>query len=93
MITQILQNLIRPGHLHHAQSGNLSILPNKTDNSLLRVAFSNIKDRLVKILGQKTVETEVLEAIQHLHDLTDEQLLDMGITRMDIAHVVRHGKD
>jgi len=32
------------------------------------------------------------KAIEHLQALSDAQLRDMGITRMDISHVVRFGK-
>jgi uncharacterized protein YjiS (DUF1127 family) len=92
MITHILQNLVRPGHLAHSQPGDASLLSHRGEEGLLRAAISAIKGRLVKALRQQSNETEIREAIEHLHDLTDEQLLDMGITRMDIAHVVRHGK-
>ena len=37
-------------------------------------------------------EADIERAIEHLHRLTDEQLRDMGITRDDINHVVRYGK-
>lgn len=92
MIIQILQNLVRPSQLAHTQPGNASVLSRKSEESLLRATISGIKGRLVEVFRQRSNETEVREAIEHLHDLTDEQLLDMGITRMDIAHVVRHGK-
>ena len=90
MIIQILQNLVRPSYL--AQSEHTSLLSHRVNESVLRVAFSGIKGRLVEALRRQSNETEIREATEHLHDLTDEQLLDMGITRMDIAHVVRHGK-
>ena len=93
MIAQILQNLVRPGHLAHSQSGETAFLPHGGDESLFRAAIRGIKGRLTEIRKRQSCETEIREAIEHLHDLTDEQLRDMGITRMDIAHVVRHGKD
>lgn len=93
MITQILQNLVRSSHLAHSQSSDASLLSHKGGESLLGAAVSGIKRKLVEVLSQQSNETEIREAIGHLHDLTDEQLLDMGITRMDIARVVRHGKN
>lgn len=92
MITQILQNLVRPSHLAHSQPGNASLLSNRGEEGLIRVAISEIKGRLVEALRQQSNEAEIRVAIEHLHDLTDEQLLDMGISRMDISQVVRHGK-
>jgi uncharacterized protein YjiS (DUF1127 family) len=92
MITQILQNLVRPGHLAPSQPVDVSVLSHSGKEGLLIAAISGIKGRLVESLKQQSNETEIRVAIEHLHDLTDEQLLDMGITRMDIAHVVRHGK-
>ena len=92
MITQVLQNLVRPSHLVHSQPSDVSFISHRGEEGLLRTAISGIKGRLVEALRQQANETEIREAIEHLHDLTDEQLLDMGITRMDIAHVVRHGK-
>jgi uncharacterized protein YjiS (DUF1127 family) len=92
MITQILQNLVRPSHLVHSQLGDASLLSHRGEEGLLRAAISGIKERLVEALRQQSKETEIRKATQYLHGLTDEQLLDMGITRLDIAHVVRHGK-
>lgn len=92
MITQILQNIARPGHLLHSQPGAASFLSHSGEEGLLGAAISALKGRLVEALRQLSNETEIREAIEHLHGLTDEQLLDMGITRMDIAHAVRHGK-
>ena len=89
MITQILQNLIRPIQPHSSEA---SFLSHRGDESLLRSAITRVKGRLVEALRQQSIEAKNSEAIEHLHELTDEQLLDMGITRMDIAHVVRHGK-
>ena len=90
MITQILQNLVRPTHLPH--SSEASFLTHRGDESLFRAAISRVKGTLVEALRQQSNETENRKAIEHLNELTEEQLLDMGITRMDIAHVVRHGK-
>jgi len=90
MLTQVLQNLVRPRYL--AQPEHAPLLAHRGDESMLRAAISRLKGRLVETLRQQSKETEIREAIEHLHDLTDEQLLDMGITRMDISHVVRHGK-
>jgi uncharacterized protein YjiS (DUF1127 family) len=92
MNTQTLQNLVRPSDLAHPHCGEASFLSHRGDESLLGAAISRMKGRLVKVFRQQSNEIEIRESIEHLHDLTDEQLLDMGITRMDIAHVVRHGK-
>jgi len=93
MIAQILQNLVRPVHLAHSQPGDTAFLPHGGDESMFKAAIRSIKGRLVEARKRHSYETEIHEAIEHLHALTDEQLHDMGITRMDIAYVVRHGKD
>ena len=93
MITQILQNLVRPSHLAHSQTGETAFLPHGGNESLFRTTIRGIKGRLTEIHKRQSCETEIRDAIEHLQDLTDEQLRDMGITRMDISHVVRHGKD
>lgn len=85
MNTQILQNLTQPGEI--------ALLPHEGDENLFRATIRRIKGKLVEAYKRQSSETAIHEAIQHLHSLTDEQLRDMGISRMDIAHVVRYGKD
>jgi uncharacterized protein YjiS (DUF1127 family) len=93
MITQILQNLVRPRQLLHSQSSETTFPLQGGDESLFRTAIRGIRGMLVEARKRQIYNTEIREATEHLHGLTDEQLRDMGITRMDIAHVVRHGKD
>ena len=92
MISQYLQNLVLPSHLAHSQSSDASLPSYKDETGLLRSVISKMRRRIIEVLRKQSKETEIREAAEHLHGLTDEQLLDMGITWMDIAHVVRHGK-
>ena len=93
MITQILQNLVRPRHLLHSQSSETAYLLQGSDENLFRTAIRGLKGILAEARKRQAHNTEIGKATKHLHGLTDDQLRDMGITRMDIAHVVRHGKD
>lgn len=93
MIAQILQNLARPDHLAHCHPAETALLPHGDDESLFSTVIRGIKGRLAEARKRQSCEAVIRKAIAHLHDLSDEQLRDMGISRMDIAHVVRYGKD
>jgi uncharacterized protein YjiS (DUF1127 family) len=93
MIMRILQNRTNSSHFVHPHAGATQWLPLGSDEGLFKRAIQSLKGKLIKAYNRQLRKTELQDAVEHLHGLTDEQLLDMGITRMDISHVVHHGKD
>ena len=93
MIKRYLQNLTDSSHFVHPHAGATQWLPQGSDAGLFKRAIHGLKGKLIDAYNRQLREIELQDATEHLHGLTDEHLLDMGITRMDISHVVRHGKD
>ena len=93
MITRYLQNLTGSSHFVHPHAGTAQWPLQGSNESLFKRAIHGLKGKIVEAYSRQLRETEIQDAAEHLNGLTDVQLLDMGITRMDISHVVRHGKD
>ena len=93
MTERILQNQAALGQFNNVDSRDTSVLLNGKRHSRFTNAIRRITDRLIAIYKRQNEEARIQQAISHLRSLTDEQLRDMGITRMDIARVVRYGKD
>lgn len=93
MIKPILQNLIHSNNFAPRQSSGPQHLYKAGDTSLLARAFRGLRHILVESSREQVVEADNRKWIRHLHTLTDEQLRDIGITRMDISRAVRLGKD
>ncbi len=92
MNIRILPNLddaaqVTAGHLSTA-----AYSPRKSEASLWSRTVRYLEQSLNAAQERYRHEAEIKRAIRHLGTLTDEQLMDMGITRPDIARVVRHGK-
>ncbi|MEZ5536878.1 MAG: DUF1127 domain-containing protein [Thiolinea sp.] len=45
-----------------------------------------------KILGLSAKELEIRQAINELRALSDKDLSDLGLSRCNIEHAVRHGR-
>ena len=93
MIMRYIQNLTNRSQFVHPHAGATQWIPQGSNEGLIKRAIAGIKGKLIEAHNRQSRETELQHAAEHLHRLTDEQLLDMGITRMDISDVVRHGKD
>ena len=92
MISQYIQNLIRPAKMAHPASAGSSFgLPASTGNGVGNL-FDRVRRLVVEIDRKRRLEYEYRKAIAQLESLTDEQLLDVGIARPDIEYAVRHGK-
>jgi uncharacterized protein YjiS (DUF1127 family) len=65
----------------------------RSEDNLFQRAYRATHRYVAEKQRRYALEREIDQAIEHLHRLTDDQLRDMGITRMDIEHAVRHGKD
>lgn len=93
MIKQYIQNLSGTRHFVHMQSGGAQYLPATADAGLLTCAVRALRHYVDARRRQYANEAENRKAIEHLHGLTDAQLRDLGITRMDITRAVRFGKE
>jgi len=92
MIKQNLQNLVHSNNLVPDQLGEPQYLFDAGDENLLVRFIRGLQYYLAASSRKQAIETENSKAIKHLHTLTDEQLRDIGITRMDISRAVRLGR-
>ena len=93
MITLFIQNLMDQRHCVQSQACNTRTLPQFGGEGLIKRSTQGVMAKLKAFWDEQRRQAEYHDAARRLHSLTDEQLRDMGITRMDIHHVVRHGKD
>ena len=69
-------------------------LPADENNSgIFGEAFRQLSSYFTEAMRKQKQENNIRRDIEHLRSLTDGQLSDIGITRMDIPHVVRYGKE
>lgn len=87
MISQYVQNLLRPANLAHPAAESNFGLADGVGKLLDRV-----RHLVVEFDRKHRLEYEHRKAVAQLKSLTDEQLRDIGIARPDIEHAVRHGK-
>ena len=93
MIKQNLQNLVHSNNLVSYQLSEPQSLLEADDAGLLDRVIRGLRHYLVESNRKQALEAENRKAIEHLHTVTNEQLRDIGITRMDISRAVRLGKD
>ena len=93
MLKRNLQKLIEANKLVPCPLGVPQTLPQAGATGLLARSIRGLRHYLAASSRKQALEAEILKAIKHLHTLTDEQLRDIGITRMDISRAVRLGKD
>ena len=70
----------------------VSLFPGANAGILGR-ALQHIRSYYAEVRRRQAQEIEIRRDIEHLYSLTDEQLRDIGITRMDISRAVRYGKE
>jgi uncharacterized protein YjiS (DUF1127 family) len=92
MIKRFIQNLTDSSHFVHPHTGSTQWLSQRSHENLFKRSIQRLKGKIVAAYSHQLRKAEIRNAVKHLQGLTDEQLLDMGITRMDISQVVRHGK-
>ena len=93
MLKRNLQNLAHSNNLVPSQLSEPQYLLETGDTGLFKRAIDVLRHYLAESSRKQALEAENRKAIEHLHTLTDEQLRDIGITRMDISHAVRLGRD
>ncbi len=55
-------------------------------------ALNHLRSYLAEVRRRQALNNKIRKDTEHLYSLTDVQLLDIGITRMDIPLAVRFGK-
>lgn len=93
MIKQIFQNIIAPKTAVSANNFGRNFNVTGVSEGIFTRMFYQLRKRGHALIEKWQREYEIEESIIHLRSLTNEQLSDMGITRDDIPHVVRYGKD
>jgi uncharacterized protein YjiS (DUF1127 family) len=93
MIKQILQNLVHSNNLAPRQIIESQYLLEAGDTGLLARTVRGLQHYLAESNRKQAFEAENRKSIEHLHTLSDENLRDIGITRMDISRAVRLGRD
>ena len=93
MIKQNLQNLVHSSNLIPNQLNGPQYLLGAGDAGLFTRAISGLRNYLAESRRLQMLEAQNRKTIAHLYTLTDEQLRDMGITRMGISRAVRFGRE
>ena len=93
MITHIFQNLIEPRRFAHSANEETRYLPVGSAIGAIEGLLRRLRAWLAGIDRERRIRHQNAKAIAHLHSLTDGQLRDIGITRMDIEQAVRFGRD
>jgi hypothetical protein len=93
MIKRNLQNLVQSNNRFSNELSEPQSLLDTGDAGLLKSAIYGLRHYLAESNRKHSLEAENRRATEHLHTLTDEQLRDIGITRMDISRAVRLGRD
>ena len=92
MTTQNIQNVFELRHSLHAANDDVLLRSVSSGQGFVAGVVSKLKAALANSIRQLLAADEERMAIEQLNAMTDAQLSDLGITRPDIAHVVRHGK-
>lgn len=93
MIKRNIQNLVDFSKLAPYETSEPRYLFEANHAGLFTRVIIGLRSFLAGRSAKQALEAEKSKAIEHLHGLTDEQLRDIGITRMDISRAVRLGRD
>jgi len=92
MIKRYLPNFVYTYNVTPSYSAESSWLFPGANAGILGRTLRHIRSYLTEVRCRQALEIEIRRSTEHLYSLTDEQLRDMGITRMDIPRAVRFGK-
>jgi uncharacterized protein YjiS (DUF1127 family) len=92
MIKRYLPNFVYTYNVTPSYSAESSWLFLGANAGILGRTLRHIRSYLAEVRRRQTLEIEIRRDTEHLYSLTDEQLRDIGITRMDIPRAVRFGK-
>jgi uncharacterized protein YjiS (DUF1127 family) len=92
MIKRYLPNFVYTNNVTPSYSAESSWLFPGANAGILGRTLRHIRNYLAEVGRRQALEFEIRRDIEHLYSQTDEQLRDIGITRMDIPRAVRFGK-
>jgi len=93
MIKRYLPNFVYTYNAASSYSAESSWLFPSANAGILGRTLRQIRSYLTEVRRRQAQEIEIRRDTEHLYSLTDEQLRDIGITRMDIPRAVRFGKE
>ncbi len=93
MIKQIFQNMIAPKTAVSVNNFGRNVNVTGVSEGIFTRMFYQLRQRGHALIEKWQREHEIEASIVHLRSLSNGQLRDLGITRDDIPHVVRCGKD
>ena len=92
MIKRYLPNFVYTYNITPSYSAESSWLFPGANAGIFGRAFHHLRSYLAEVRRRQVLENEIRRDTEHLYSLTDEQLRDIGITRMDVPRAVRFGK-
>ena len=92
MIKRYLPNLVYTYNASHSYSAESSWLFPGANSGILGRTLRHIHSYLAEVRRKQAQEYVIRRDTEHLYSLTDDQLRDIGITRMDIPRAIRFGK-
>lgn len=92
MIKRYLPNFVYTYNVTSSYSAESSQLFLGANLGILGRTLHRIRSYLAEVRRKQEQEYVIRRDTEHLYSLTDEQLRDIGITRMDIPRAVRFGK-
>ena len=93
MIKRYLPNFVYTYSITPSYSAESSWLFPGANAGILGRALRHLRSYLAEVRRSQTLENEIRRDTEHLYSLTDAQLRDIGITRMDIPRAVRFGNE
>ena len=92
MIKRYLPNLVYSNNVTPSCSIEPSSLFPGVNVGIFGRVLRHLRSYLAEVKRRQALENEIRRDTEHLFSLTDEQLRDIGITRMDIPRAVRFGQ-
>ena len=92
MTKRNLPTLVYPHNITPPYSTESSWLFSDANAGIFGRTLRYVHSYLSEVRRRQTLENRICRDTEHLYSLTDEQLRDIGITRMDIPRAVRFGK-
>jgi uncharacterized protein YjiS (DUF1127 family) len=93
MIKRYLPSFVYTYNVTPSYSAESSWLFLGANAGILGRTLRHIRSHLAEVGRRQALEIEIRRDTEQLYSLTDAQLRDIGITRMDIPRAVRFGKE
>ncbi len=92
MIKRYLPNFVYTYNITPSYSTEPSWIFSGANASIFGRALHHLRSYLAEVRHRQALENKIRKDTEHLYSMTDVQLRDIGITRMDIPLAVRLGK-